>query len=124
MARDTAPAHDATEGASHRAGALDIRNFIGGLIGLYGIVLTALGLFATSDADMDRTGGFAVNLWAGLGMLVAAAGFITWARLRPVVVPDDGGPCRRRGGPAAKSTSPRGARPSRSTGPGTRRPAR
>ncbi len=89
MARDTAPAHDATEGASHRAGALDIRNFIGGLIGLYGIVLTALGLFGTSDADMDRTGGFAVNLWAGIGMLVAAAGFIAWARLRPVVVPDD-----------------------------------
>ncbi len=115
MARDTAPAHDATEGASHRAGALDIRNFIGGLIGLYGIVLTALGLFATSDADMDRTGGFAVNLWAGIGMLVAAAGFIAWARLRPVVVPDDDEsvPTTGTGARAGRATSRRGARPSR-----------
>jgi hypothetical protein len=30
-----------------------------------------------------------VNLGAGIGMLVFAALFVAWARLRPVVVPDE-----------------------------------
>lgn len=70
----------------HTAGAFDIRNFIGGLIGIYGVILTVLGIFG--DKAYDKTGGINANLWAGLVMLLVAAGFMTWARLRPILVPD------------------------------------
>ena len=68
------------------AGLFDIRVIIGALLGLYGIVLTLLGLFAVSDADLDRGGGLNINLWAGLGMLAVSIAFVAWARLRPIVV--------------------------------------
>lgn len=68
------------------AGAFDIRNFIGMLLGLYGIILTLMGLFG--DKELDKTGGVNANLWTGLALLVVAAGFMAWARLRPTVVPD------------------------------------
>ena len=70
-------------------GVFDIRFIIGGLIGLYGVILTFLGLFNASDVELARGDGLNINLWAGLGMLVVGAAFILWARLRPVVVPDD-----------------------------------
>jgi drug/metabolite transporter (DMT)-like permease len=70
----------------HTAGALDIRNVIGGLIGVYGVVLTLMGIFG--DQEGDKTGDVNANLWAGIVMLVFGAVFLTWARLRPVVVPD------------------------------------
>lgn len=89
MAKDLDTPRDASHGATHQAGAFDIRNFIAALIGAYGLVLTLIGLFATSDADLEKAGGLAVNLWAGIGMLVFAASFALWARLRPVVVRDD-----------------------------------
>ena len=69
------------------AGALDIRAIIGLLLTIYGVILTVMGLFA--DADEDRTGGVNANLWAGLALLVVGLGFIAWARLRPIVVPDN-----------------------------------
>jgi hypothetical protein len=47
-----------------------------------------VGLVGTSEEELARAGGVNVNLWAGLGMLVFAACFLAWARLRPVVVPD------------------------------------
>src|SRR6476646_6838574 len=68
------------------AGLADIRNIIGGLLGTYGVILTLLGILA--DPQDDKTGGVNANLWAGLALLVASAIFLTWARLRPVVVPD------------------------------------
>ena len=71
------------------AGLFDIRVIIGSLVGVYGVVLTALGLFATSDADLARADDLNINLWAGLGMLVVGVGFIIWARLKPIVVPAD-----------------------------------
>jgi hypothetical protein len=75
--------------ASHKAGAFDIRVFIGALLGLYGVILVLAGLIGTSDRDLDRAGGLNVNLWTGVALVVAAAVFIGWARLRPVVVPPD-----------------------------------
>ena len=79
-----------------RAGAFDIRTFIALLIGIYGIVLVLMGLFGTSDEQLAKAGGFNVNLWAGLGMVVTAVILQAWAMLRPVVVPidpdDAGGP--------------------------------
>ncbi len=62
---------------------LDIRRFIGLLLGIYGVILFVLGLGA-SDADIEKAAGINVNLWAGLGMLVAAAVFIAWALARPL----------------------------------------
>jgi hypothetical protein len=76
--------------ATHQAGAFDIRTFIALLIGIYGVVLVATGLFGTSEEALAKAGGLNVNLWAGLGMVVVAALFQIWARARPVVVPDDG----------------------------------
>lgn len=66
------------------AGAFDIRNVIGGLIGAYGVILTLMGLFG--DEEGDKTGDVNANLWAGLAMLAFAISFVVWARLRPVVV--------------------------------------
>ena len=70
----------------HTAGAFDIRNIIGGLIGVYGVILTLMGIFA--DKELDKTGGVNANLWAGLIMLGFGIVFLAWARLRPVVVPE------------------------------------
>lgn len=70
----------------HTAGALDIRNIIGGLLAVYGVILLAMGLFG--DKELDKTGGVNANLWAGLAMAVVGAGFIAWAVLKPIVVPD------------------------------------
>ena len=70
----------------HTAGAFDIRNIIGGLIGVYGVILTLMGLFG--DKELDKTGDVNANLWAGLVMLVIGVAFLAWARIRPVVVPE------------------------------------
>jgi hypothetical protein len=70
----------------HQAGALDIRNIIGGLLSTYGVILLAMGLFG--DAETDKTGGVNANLWAGLGLLVVGGAFLLWARLKPILVPE------------------------------------
>ena len=74
--------------APHRAGLFDIRVIIGGLIGLYGVILVITAFF-TSDAQIEKSDGLNINLWAGIGMVVVSVAFIMWARLRPVVVPAD-----------------------------------
>ncbi|MEO6789598.1 MAG: hypothetical protein ABI249_10265 [Ornithinibacter sp.] len=71
----------------HTAGAFDIRNIIGLLLTIYGVILTLMGLFA--DPAEAKTGGINANLYAGLGLLVVGLGFMAWAKLRPVVVPED-----------------------------------
>ena len=78
-----------SETQSRKAGAFDIRVFIGALIGIYGVVLVLVGLFGMSDAQLAKSDDLNINLWAGLGMVVVAAGFFLWARLRPVIVPVD-----------------------------------
>ena len=70
-----------------RAGLFDIRNVIGALLVIDGLILFLLGLFG--DTAEDKTGGVNANLWTGLALLVAGGIFIAWAWLRPVVVPDD-----------------------------------
>ncbi len=74
---------------TRKAGAFDIRTFIAMLIGLYGVVLVVMGLLGTSQRDLARAGGLNVNLWAGMGMVVVAGLFQIWAKLRPVIVPED-----------------------------------
>ncbi|MBM7788363.1 hypothetical protein [Tenggerimyces flavus] len=72
--------------APHKAGAFDVRNVIAALVGFYGIVLIALGLFADTAAERAKTGDVNANLWAGLAMAAMAIVFVLWARLRPVAV--------------------------------------
>lgn len=67
-----------------KLGAFDIRNVIGILLGFYGIVLLFMGLFA--DPELAKTGGINANLIAGIALIVVAAVFLLWARLRPLVV--------------------------------------
>lgn len=73
-------------GGKHAAGAYDVRNVIAALIGFYGIVLVIVGLVGDGEAEAAKTGGVEANLWAGVAMLVFAAAFALWSRLRPVVV--------------------------------------
>ena len=68
----------------HEAGAFDVRNVIAELIGFYGLVLVLVSLFG--DKQLDKTGGVNANLWTGLAMLLFAAAFALWSRLRPIVV--------------------------------------
>ncbi|WOP19266.1 hypothetical protein [Raineyella sp. LH-20] len=72
--------------ARHQAGLFDIRNVIGLLLGVYGLILLLMGLFA--DKGLDKTGGINANLWAGLVLFVVGVVFVVWARLRPMLVPE------------------------------------
>jgi len=66
--------------------AFDIRTIIGALLGIYGVVLVLMGLFA-SDSDLEGSDGSTTNLVTGIVMLVVAAFFLVWVRLRPLLVP-------------------------------------
>jgi drug/metabolite transporter (DMT)-like permease len=70
----------------HTAGLLDIRNIIGALLGVYGVILLLAGI--VGDRGGAQTDDINANLWAGIVLLAAAAVFIAWARLRPVRVPE------------------------------------
>ncbi|MEU1279697.1 hypothetical protein [Streptomyces sp. NPDC005805] len=64
----------------------DIRRIIGGLFTLYGVIVTAAGIFA-SDADLEKAEGVNINLWTGLGMLALGLFFLAWLWLRPTAPP-------------------------------------
>jgi hypothetical protein len=70
-----------------RTSAFDIRLIIALLTGVYGLVITILGLFFTTDKEIRKSAGVNINLWAGLALLVLCALFVLWARLRPLRVP-------------------------------------
>jgi H+/Cl- antiporter ClcA len=72
----------------------DIRNIIGTLLAIYGVVLTIAGFAPAvlrdhSDAAAaanrsDLYIGTDANWWVGLALLAVAAGFIVWALVRPL----------------------------------------
>lgn len=66
------------------AGAFDIRNFIGALLGLFGLVLVIMGLVAFSPDEAAKTDGLNANLWAGLAMLVVGVLFMVWTKVDPI----------------------------------------
>jgi len=70
----------------HTAGAYDVRTVIAGLIGLYGIVLTIMGLVSDNADDRAKTGDWNANLWSGIVMILVALAFAIWLKVRPVVV--------------------------------------
>jgi hypothetical protein len=69
--------------ARRAANLFDLRRIIGGLFGIYGVILVILGLGA-SDAEIDKAAGWNLNLWVGVAMLVVAALFLLWAFARPL----------------------------------------
>lgn len=88
MSHDPNAAADTGSGDApkrHTAGAFDIRNIIGLLLLIYGVILTATSLLHSGD---ERTGGINANLWTGLALLVLGAVFMVWARMRPIMVPE------------------------------------
>lgn len=82
--------------ATKGAGMYDIRNFIGLLLLIYGVVLTLMGMFA--DPELEKTGGINANLITGIGLLVAGGVFMLWAKLKPVVVDASAPPSDRPSG--------------------------
>lgn len=71
------------------AGAFDIRNFIGILLGIFGIILTIAGIVGFTPDEAARTGGIDANLWTGIGLIIAAALFLVWAWIRPIRIVED-----------------------------------
>jgi len=75
----------------------DVRNIIGALLGIYGIVLTIAGFSpgllgdhrsAATNNPVDLYVGTDANWWVGLVLIGASVLFIGWALLRPVKVPE------------------------------------
>lgn len=82
-----------------RVSLFDLRWILAFLFGVYGIVVTLMGLLAHARTitASGQDVGVNVNLWTGIPMLVLAALFTLWAALRPTFVPQsddkaDGGP--------------------------------
>jgi hypothetical protein len=72
----------------------DIRNIVGALLAIYGVLLTIAGFVPAilgdhdnSAAATDRTDlyvGTDANWWVGLTLLAIGVGFFAWALLRPL----------------------------------------
>jgi hypothetical protein len=77
------------EAPSAASQLFDLRTIIALLFGVYGIVLVIQGLFFDTEAEIAKAGGLYINLWSGIGMLVVAALFVLWVRLRPLVPPGE-----------------------------------
>jgi len=76
----------ASEGAANVAQAanlFDLRRIIGGVFGVWGVLLIILGI-TDSDAEIAKAADVNINLWAGLGMLAISAFFLIWAFTRPL----------------------------------------
>lgn len=69
----------------------DVRRIIGGLFVVYGVIVTAAGVFA-SDADLKKAQDININLWTGLGMLALGLFFLAWLKLSPTIPPPAVGP--------------------------------
>lgn len=73
------------------AGAFDIRNLIGALMGFYGLVLLVMGIWFTDSQEKAKVNGENLNLQVGIGLLVFGVLMIGWALLRPLRVPVEEG---------------------------------
>ncbi|SDF25182.1 hypothetical protein [Pseudonocardia oroxyli] len=88
MTEPDGPATGHSAPASTTASRLfDLRTILALMFGVYGIVLLVLGLFSTTEADIEKAGGWNINLDTGIAMLVLAIFFLAWVRLRPVKAP-------------------------------------
>lgn len=109
MSNDQSPAESRTP-RRHTAGAFDIRNIIGALLTIYGVILLLVHFISGSD---NATGGQTqdqANLWTGLVLLVVGITFFVWNAMNPTVVDEDEleqlkEEKREMGAPGAGSTS-------------------
>ena len=73
------------------AGAFDIRNIIGLLMGIYGLILVAAYFFLDPGINPDT--GLEKeplnNLWTGIALIVVALVFFAWAKIAPIRVDDE-----------------------------------
>ena len=79
------------ERLSAAARLFDVRRVIGGLFTVYGVIVTAIGIF-DSPSDLTKAQGVRINLWMGLAMLALGLLFLLWQWWRPAEVPSDSGP--------------------------------
>jgi hypothetical protein len=78
----------------------DIRNIVGALLAIYGVLLTIAGFVpallhdrdtqAATNDNVDLYVGTAANWWVGLALLAVAVFFFTWSVLRPHEIDDVG----------------------------------
>jgi xanthine/uracil/vitamin C permease (AzgA family) len=68
----------------------DVRLVIGGVLVVYGVVLTITGI-VDNKAAVAKAAGIRINLWTGIGLLVVGVFFLGWMKLLPLaaVQPDD-----------------------------------
>lgn len=70
------------------AGAFDIRNIIGLLVGIYGLLLVIAGIFldpgTNPDTQLQKSSGD--NIWVGIALIVTAVIFFAWTKMKPIVV--------------------------------------
>jgi TRAP-type C4-dicarboxylate transport system permease small subunit len=71
-----------------KAGLFDVRNIIGALLFLYGVILVVTS-FSTSDAEKARADGVNANLWVGIALLVFGVLMVFWAVTRPIVIDEE-----------------------------------
>lgn len=71
--------------SSSSTNLFDLRVISAVLFAIYGVILTLMGLFGTDEEGLAKAGGININLWTGVALLVAAALFVLWARLSPLV---------------------------------------
>ncbi|SHK96509.1 hypothetical protein SAMN05443637_11572 [Pseudonocardia thermophila] len=77
------------EEVHHAASSLfDLRTVIALLFGVYGLLLLIIGIVDTTQEEIEKSGGLHMNVWSGVVMLVVAALFFTWMRLRPARPPE------------------------------------
>ena len=74
------------EKVKRAAKLFDVRRVIGGLFVVYGVIVTAIGLF-DSAADLEKAEGVRINLWMGLAMLALGGLMLLWLRLSPPEAP-------------------------------------
>jgi len=68
-----------------KAGLFDIRNIIGLLLLVYGVILLLVS-FSTSEAEKARADGVNANLWMGIALTIVGVLMIVWAVTRPIVI--------------------------------------
>jgi xanthine/uracil/vitamin C permease (AzgA family) len=76
----------ASQGGGDRKGVarlFDVRLVIGGLLTVYGLILTIQGI-ADNHAAVAKAAGVRINLWTGIGLLAVGAFFLVWVKLAPL----------------------------------------
>jgi hypothetical protein len=80
---ERAEAEAMSEREARAANLFDLRRIIGGLFGIYGVILFVMGI-AADQKEIDKAAGWNLNLWVGLAMIIVSAIFIGWALARPL----------------------------------------